>query len=706
MSNACRFVFAALLATAAAGCVRQSPVRVVRVSPDGLSPQEALEAVRAARAGGDKSAWRIEVAPGHYTLGRPLEFGPADSGEPGSPVEWVGTGDGAVISGGAEVTGWRDVGGGVWEAPAPDNGHGGVVWFEQMWVDGRRAVRSRFPEKGFFVPLPCVQTVTTNAATKKIRCVEKTSFTNDAVAALGKLPKGELDFAHMLVIQTWGSTRRTIHGFDAATRTVETRGSQALGFYRTWSGKCGPGQVWFENVRCGFTRPGTWFYDRLGKKILYRPLPGETIAGTRFVAPTSKLSETVRIRGGDPRSGEAVHDIVFRNLVFAHSDTFSNEPTPRGPTQVYQDQSASRENGMVAVSRARRLAWVGCTFRETGNYAMKFGDACVSNRVVGCRFDDLGAGGVWMGALRGHLADGEAPMSAREIRTHAPEATAFNLVDDCLFTRGGRVNPEGSGIVLTHCSDTKVTHCEVRDFYYTGISVGWTWGYYTGSVSQRNEISFNRVSDIGQGVMADLGGIYTLACSFGTVVSNNVVHGVTAYGYGGCGIYPDQSSEGIVFENNLVYDCGNGCFSQHFGRGCLLRNNIFAMPRPGAKMTVGPGRLERGGVFTSLNAERNIIVSRGVPLAGRPGTGKRGAAPWVKGEWKNNLWWDYSGKPVFNDRDWKYWTTSGNETGGVLADPKFADPDNFDFTLAPDSPAFKIGFRPFDPSQAGLRRGR
>ena len=90
----------------------------------------------------------------------------------------------------------------------------------------------------------------------------------------------------------------------------------------------------------------------------------------------------------------------------------------------------------------------------------------------------------------------------------------------------------------------------------------------------------------------------------------------------------------------------------------------------------------------------------------RPGTGKRGAAPWVKGEWKNNLWWDYSGKPVFNDRDWKYWTTSGNETGGVLADPKFADPDNFDFTLAPDSPAFKIGFRPFDPSQAGLRRGR
>ena len=112
MSNACRFVFAALLATAAAGCVRQSPVRVVRVSPDGLSPQEALEAVRAARAGGDKSAWRIEVAPGHYTLGRPLEFGPEDSGEPGAPVRWVGE-YGAVFSGGRRIAGWRDAGDGA-----------------------------------------------------------------------------------------------------------------------------------------------------------------------------------------------------------------------------------------------------------------------------------------------------------------------------------------------------------------------------------------------------------------------------------------------------------------------------------------------------------------------------------------------------------------------------------------------------------------
>jgi hypothetical protein len=37
-----------------------------------------------------------------------------------------------------------------------------------------------------------------------------------------------------------------------------------------------------------------------------------------------------------------------------------------------------------------------------------------------------------------------------------------------------------------------------------------------------------------------------------------------------------------------------------------------------------------------------------------------------------------------------------------IADPMFVDPENNDYHLPPNSPALKIGFKPFDYSQAGV----
>ncbi len=72
---------------------------------------------------------------------------------------------------------------------------------------------------------------------------------------------------------------------------------------------------------------------------------------------------------------------------------------------------------------------------------------------------------------------------------------------------------------------------------------------------------------------------------------------------------------------------------------------------------------------------------------------------------KKNLVWDRKGEPVWcgklNLADAK---ERGFEFGTVLADPKFADPENGDFTLAEDSPAFALGFRAIDTSDVGPRK--
>jgi hypothetical protein len=193
--------------------------------------------------------------------------------------------------------------------------------------------------------------------------------------------------------------------------------------------------------------------------------------------------------------------------------------------------------------------------------------------------------------------------------------------------------------------------------------------------------------------MSDMGGVYTLGTSFGTRVHHNVIHDVWAYSYGGWALYTDEGSEGITMDHNLCWNTTDGSFHQHYGAGCVIRNNIFAWNRK-----LGAVRMSRQVVQDipcTLNFVNNIVVVREGPLVGR---GVRG----VGGIWAGNLWYDFSGcPPEFDGLDWDKWRVCGKETGGVYGDPLFANAAANDFRLTPSSPAFALGFEAWDYSAAG-----
>ncbi len=657
------------------------------VAPGGLSPQGALEKIRAAKAQGDASAWTVRVKPGRYALAKTLAFTPADSGTPKAPVTWIGE-DGAEFAGGAAITGWQDQGNGVWAAPVPKTPDGKPAYFEQLWVNGRRAERARLPNAGRYlhVTAPKIE----QAKDVKGRFVETVTITNAAEkAALAALAPDELATAQMCVVHKWSFARRVLRGVDAQTGTVTTWSNENWPGWKRWNEK--ETLVSFENVRAAFDAPGEWFYDAKAGTVLYRPLSGEDMAKVEIVAPSARLNPLVSFNG-DPDKGAFVHDIAFRNIAFAYSAAPGGK---NGPSECRNLQAAHGSGGTISLTGARRTAFENCAVRHTGNYALQFNNGCTSNRVTKCTLEDLGAGGVWMGSDSGYVAKGES-LSRRVIRNLAPRSVAFNVIEDCTIRTGGRFNPEGTGVAITHASDCAVRHCDIYDFYYTGVSVGWTWGF-RGSVAQRNEVAFNRIYDLGKGVMSDMGGVYTLGTSFGTKVHDNVIHDVKSFAYGGWALYTDEGSEGLVMERNVCWNTTDAGFHQHYGTGCVIRNNIFAWNRMvGAVRMVRP---EVQGVPCTLHFVNNIVLVREGPLT------SAGVCN-VGGIWANNLWWDVSGKPKFvgEKYDWAGWAACGKETGGVYADPQFENAAAYDFRLKPTSPALTLGFKPWDMTAAGPRK--
>ena len=251
-----------------------------------------------------------------------------------------------------------------------------------------------------------------------------------------------------------------------------------------------------------------------------------------------------------------VHHVQVNGLKFAYTGVTTSI---RGWVDM---QAATDVAAAIEIDNAENIRLTRCDVRHTGGYGVWLKGGVLNSEVSSCVMDDLGAGGIKVGMTQ----------------TQGRSKTGHNTIEHNVLMHTGLTFPGAVALWVGRSGNNVLTDNVIGHTSYTGISVGWTWGYGDQD-ADGNLIKRNVLFDVGQGMLSDMGAIYTLGQGKGTEVSGNLIRQVQDYpfyGAGAWGIYNDEGSSNITVNGNVVVGTRSGGYHLHYGRDNIVRQNLFA----------------------------------------------------------------------------------------------------------------------------------
>lgn len=507
----------------------------------------------------------VLVASGDYYMNAPLSV---QTPFP-RPIVIMSKGrDKPRFMGGFRISGWEKCNTGGYKVYIPEVIKYGLN-FEQFYVNGKRAVLARTPNVDCFFVKSSKESPIVKRGKLADYAVQQINFHLADWASLNGILNNDLEQMKFRFYHKWDITRKTPEYImsDSARIYLAGRGM------KSWNPIQEGSRYFMYDYKAALDVAGEWYLDRKEGYLYYMPRDGEDMSTAFCIIPV--LRHWISMKGTPEKP---VKNIKIKGLSFQYSSYMipihGEEPA----------QAAANTEAAMQFNFVENIILEDCEVLHTGAYGISFGQECHQNRIDHCYIADLGAGGIKIGEPY--------------FRTSLRKVTSGNIINNNIITSAGYEQPCGVGIALFHTSDNKVIHNDIFDILYSGISVGWVWGYNTNEVvktpalddegemtsvlmtvkspSLHNLIMYNHIHHIGWGEMSDMGAVHTLGESEGTKVCYNVIHDVLSYDYGGWGLYADEGSTGIEMSNNLVFRCKSGGFHQHYGRNNKIENNIFA----------------------------------------------------------------------------------------------------------------------------------
>jgi parallel beta-helix repeat protein len=640
----------------------------------------------------------VWLSGGEYRISQTVVFGLKDSAKPGQIITYAALpGENPVISSDVTIEGWskltempkglpKNALNNVWVAPVPQSVNDFKVIFNSAGMLPRartRAIAHMRTYNGwvgsdeYHTMIPFLQGTTDELFNPR----------NAEIVVIPAAP--------------WTLNILPVKSVDSATGMVYLGASStyALAAPRYYTG---PEAIWVENTFAGMSQPGSWVFDADARLLYYWPLdnmpPQDDI-----VLP--QLTEMIRVEGIIDYEGLTdypVKGLAFKGLTFTHGNRYDSEGrTGRGLQHDWELFDTS--TALVRFRGAENCTIEDCTFIHSGGAGLRLDLHAQNNQISNNEFSELGGTAI--------LLAGYGP-GKKDVNKN-------NRISHNYIHHIGRIWSHSMGIWAWQSGYNLISHNSIHNVPYTAIAVtgriSWDksgigecsgtvrWhetADFTGTESweererflhgRHNRIENNDIHQVME-VMHDGNGIYISGSGHGNHVFGNYIHNTAAITAGEA-IRCDDDQHEVQIENNIVYRFGtHGIGICSKGRNHIF-NNIVALP---------PGRVNRG--MLSFEPTHSMInagsrVFHNIFYATRPDQPFvfRQGIEQVIGtiEIDRNIYFN-SSDPKAADEYLDWARKSGNEKNSIQADPLFDSIENGVFRLKPDSPALKLGFRPF-----------
>ena len=528
----------------------------ISITPDS-SLTDAVRKARELRRLGKAETVTIYLAPGTYTLNEPLRLRPEDSG-------LTISGEGAIISGGMPITGWKRQGK-LLVADVPDF-NGRPIDFRQLWVNGRKAVRAR--------------DVSDFEQMYRIRANDKKRQTlwvpKEAVAPLlqgGKL-RADSRYAELVLHEMWCVANLrikdiTVQGDSAGIRFHQPEAK--VQFEHPWPSPMTPdtqhpSPFYLTNAKVLLNEPGEWYHDIREHKLYYMPREDEGTQPKEAVVPV--VETLVECIGTAERP---VRNIYIKGVTFSHTtwmrpsmqghvplqagmyltEAYKLRPQIDRPNNHKLDNQGwlGRADAAVEISWGENIRFEGCTFRHLGGSGLDYITGCKGGSVSGCTFSDI--------AMNGYVCGSFSPVG---LETHLPyqptdfrEVCTSQTVEQSEFEDVTNEDWGCVAICAGYVSGITIEHNTIHNVSYTGISLGWGWNRDLVCMKD-NRVHANLIYDYARH-MYDCAGIYTLGNQPGTMITENVVRDIAKPSYvhdpnHWFYLYTDEGSSNITIRDN------------------------------------------------------------------------------------------------------------------------------------------------------------